>query len=282
MYCFLGEKVIKKQRNIKDNYTKNQKKNKTKSGQGANIGRRYIYDRQLSFLLTAGATTNTQSSIDGNDEQEDIELLENQPNEEAEIPPSYTQSSSSKKRKNDLESSLIDFLNTPIPNQIITTPTPEANPDRSFFESILPSIANLSEDQKIEFRCEVLNIIKRMRAATVPPQNYGYPPMNHNYASPNKTLQLSNYSPQIASYQHQTSNYMQQCPPRYAQHGPYSAPLPQMQQCPPRYIQPGPYSATLSQSNNSGMDSNPISPCTSTYSARNNLNNSEEDSVDPN
>lgn len=53
-------------------------------------------------------------------------------------------------------------MNTPIP-----TPTSPAiqklNPDRSFFESILPSISDFTEDQKLDFRCEVLNIIKRMR-----------------------------------------------------------------------------------------------------------------------
>ena len=84
-------------------------------------------------------------------------------------------------RTADLESSLIDYLNTPIPSQIIRIPASEPNPNRSFFDSILPSIANLTEDQKIEFRCEVLNIIKRMRAATLPSQNYGYPPINQDY-----------------------------------------------------------------------------------------------------
>lgn len=58
-------------------------------------------------------------------------------------------------------------MNTPIP-----TPTSpdiqEINPDRSFFESILPSISDFTEDQKLDFRCEVLNLIKRMKK---PPQN---------------------------------------------------------------------------------------------------------------
>jgi len=58
-------------------------------------------------------------------------------------------------------------MNTPIP-----TPTApviqELNPDRSFFESILPSISDFTEDQKLDFRCEVLNIIKRM---SKPPQS---------------------------------------------------------------------------------------------------------------
>lgn len=58
-------------------------------------------------------------------------------------------------------------MNTPIP-----TPTApviqELNTDRSFFESILPSISDFTEDQKLDFRCEVLSIIKRMRK---PPQS---------------------------------------------------------------------------------------------------------------
>ncbi|XP_016657241.2 uncharacterized protein LOC100569798 isoform X1 [Acyrthosiphon pisum] len=58
-------------------------------------------------------------------------------------------------------------MNAPIPSQIV--------PDRSFFESILPSISNFTEDQKLEFRCEVLKIIQQMRN---PPatQNYEYSP----------------------------------------------------------------------------------------------------------
>lgn len=58
-------------------------------------------------------------------------------------------------------------MNTPIPTP--TSPAiQELNPDRLFFESILPSISDFTEDQKLDFRCEVLNIIKRMRK---PPQN---------------------------------------------------------------------------------------------------------------
>lgn len=60
-------------------------------------------------------------------------------------------------------------MNTPIP-----TPTApaiqELNPDRSFFESILPSISDFTEDQKLDFRCEVLNLIKRIKRIK-PPQN---------------------------------------------------------------------------------------------------------------
>ncbi|XP_022181892.1 uncharacterized protein LOC111041787 [Myzus persicae] len=69
-------------------------------------------------------------------------------------------------------------MNTPIPT---TQPiVPEINPDRSFFESLLPSISSFTEDQKLEFRCEILNIIKRMRNQPAV-QQYGYPQINPHY-----------------------------------------------------------------------------------------------------
>lgn len=90
---------------------------------------------------------------------------------ESETPPTYTQNLT-KKHKHDFETSLIDFMNASIPSPIVP-PVSEINPDRSFFESVLPSISNFTEDQKIEFRCEVLKIIQRMRNPPVT-QNYEY------------------------------------------------------------------------------------------------------------
>ncbi|KAF0707593.1 MADF domain-containing protein [Aphis craccivora] len=182
-----------------DNFKKSL--NKTKSGQAAGSGRKYIYARQLSFLQTAGATTETQSSF-GNDEIEE-ELT--QP-EEPEQPPTYNQRST-KKRKLDIETSLIDFMNTPIP-----TPTApvvqELNPDRSFFESILPSISDFSENQKLDFRCEVLNIIKRMRK---PPQSI---PQYHTSVPFTETSAISKqYAPLQNVQQHPSYTRLSQVRP---------------------------------------------------------------------
>lgn len=132
-----------------------------------------MYAQQLSFLQTAGATTETQSSLGG--EQEELSESEQitPQQKKSETSPTYTQNST-KKRKHDFETSLIDFINAPIPSPI-GTPVSEINPDRSFFESVLPSISNFTEDQKLEFRCEVLKIIQRMRNPPVT-QNYEYSP----------------------------------------------------------------------------------------------------------
>ena len=139
MYFFSGNTLIKKWQNIKDNFLKSLRK-KTKSGQAADSGRRYIYAQQLSFLQQAGATTDTQSSLGVDDEQDNRELSEERnptPKEGSEYnrPPHYDHNS--RKRKRDLESSLIDFMKAPLPSSTVTA-VPEPNADRSFFKSILP------------------------------------------------------------------------------------------------------------------------------------------------
>ncbi|CAL1299095.1 unnamed protein product [Larinioides sclopetarius] len=56
-------KLAKRWKNIKDTYTRSLRK-KNKSGQAAESRSRYIYAAQLSFLETAGARTETQSSLE--------------------------------------------------------------------------------------------------------------------------------------------------------------------------------------------------------------------------
>lgn len=125
----------------------------------------------------------------------------------------------------------------------------------SFFQSILPSIANLTEDQKLEFRGEVLNIIiKRLRSA--PQQNYGQQPnIQYNVPAYPTTCELLNYSSQPTTHQqyynstqilpnHNFFNYM---------HGP------QFQRSSLRYSQPRPSSAAFLQSHiDSRQHFNPI------------------------
>ncbi|CAL1678899.1 unnamed protein product [Lasius platythorax] len=207
-------KLIKKWRNIKDNYLKSTKRN-AKSGAAADTGRWYIYARQLSFLQHAGATTDTQSSLGAEDEEQSQDR-----NEEAErvgpsSPPRYDQNT--KKRKRNLESTLIDFMKAPIPSQPRTRPESEPNADRSFFDSLIPAISGFTEDQKLEFRCEILNIIKRMRgqlnaastSINLQPDYARYTtvfqPPSHAPFFPSPSN--SNYIPQTPSYQH--SSYAQ-------------------------------------------------------------------------
>lgn len=268
--CFSGDKLIKKWRNIKDNYCKSEEK-RSKYGQSANFGRRYIYARQLSFLQSAGATTENQNSLDETDEYDGLEVPE-QPTEEADKPPRYDQGTS-KKRKRDIESSLIDFLNAPVSVQTIPTPALEPNPDMFFFQSILPTITNLTEDQKLEFRCEVLNIIKRLRAApniqpNVQPniQPYIQPKIQYNTPAYPSSGLPHYYSPQPTFHQNSTHSTPTQNFSSYLH-------LPRSQQSSQRCTQPLSISVSSLQSHDSGQHYNPISPCSTIAS-------SEENSID--
>ncbi|KAK4884491.1 hypothetical protein RN001_000762 [Aquatica leii] len=156
--------LTKKWKNLIDNFMKSVKK-KTKSGQAADSGRRYIYARQLSFLQQAGATTDTQSSVADDDAEEtrrEEATHETRTRQAEHLRPPRYEPGRSNKRKRDIEAQLIEYMKALIPSTTVTA-TPEINPDRSCFESILPSVSAFTEDQKLEFRCEVLNTIKRLR-----------------------------------------------------------------------------------------------------------------------
>lgn len=256
--------MVKKWKNIKDNYLKSLKK-KTKSGQAADSGRRYIYARQLTFLQTAGATIETQSSLEGNEEEEDVQQPEKNPSEpegSAEQPQRYNQNRS-RKRKRDLESSLIDFLQAPIPSSNVVA-VPEPNADRSFFESILPSISDFTEDQKLEFRCEILNLIKRMRKSSRP-QNYGYPP-HIPYETPNVT---------VPTYPTPHSSSLSQAPPHRPSppHSSYYLPRTQSQQSSTQLTE-------LRTRKISSLHYNPVSPSDSSSTSIGNQSYIEEDGLD--
>lgn len=184
-------------------------KKKKKSGQAADSGRRYIYSKQLSFLQTAGATVKTQNSLSDEEEQEDVddpaeESSEQNPtdSEALEKPPRYNQNS--RKRKRDIESTLIDFMKAPIPVPSVAAVS-EPDPDRSFFESILPSIRQFTEDEKLEFRSEILNLIQRMRTSSSSQThryqvNTPYIPSTLSYPT-YEMSRSSNFSPEPHSQQ---------------------------------------------------------------------------------
>lgn len=92
----------------------------------------YIYARQLFFLHSAGATTKTHSSLDKIDyELCDLNVSDKQFTEETDTSCRYKQNSSTKKRKRNIESFLIDVLNKLVPN--IQTLAPKPNTERCFF-----------------------------------------------------------------------------------------------------------------------------------------------------
>jgi len=81
-------------------------------------------------------------------------------------------------RKNDLESSLLAFMNAPMPS--LTTKEIQSNPNWSFFESLVPILNGFTEEEVIDFRMEALSITKRIQKARQRPTSTANPP-NFNY-----------------------------------------------------------------------------------------------------
>lgn len=188
---YVENALVRKWRNIKDTYLKTLKK--LKSGSGCNKGRQYLYAKQLSFLRRTCLITKTKSSLKpeqpvSDEDNEELraatELNCNQNNQ-----PSNINFNNTHKRKRDLQSSQLAFMHASVPSSTITTV--QCNPNQSFFESLVPILNGFTEEEVIDFRMEVLSLIKRMQmarknsaqTANSPNLNFmGYPshPGTHN------------------------------------------------------------------------------------------------------
>lgn len=259
-----GERLIKKWRNIKDNFTKSEKK-QTKLGLSTHFGRRYIYSPHLSFLQMTDATTGTQTNLNEIYKQEDSEVSEKKPTEEvAGESLRCDEDSASRKRKQDIDLSLTEFLNIPSANKTVPIPVAEPNSDRIFFESILPFIKNLTEDQRLELRCEFLSIVKRLRAASAHTSEYR---SDDNQCNSAPASRMFDYTAETIAHQQPRYPTPSTHHPSYShraqfQHGP-----------PPNDSQLCPSSATFPQSRNVEQYFNLISPSNSISS----VGNGEED-----
>ncbi|KAK4886635.1 hypothetical protein RN001_002906 [Aquatica leii] len=176
-------------------------KKKTVSGQEAS-NRKYIYARQMDFLLHCGISSATTTSVDEDTETQTDEYADDPVGEinvaalaepparpssrqspplsitpevtaAKNVPPErkHTASEFSRipaaKRRVILEEDLLKFLNsTPA-----ETPVQPTDDDKSFFESLLPIVKTLPVDTKLEFRCIVINKLKELRALVYSAQN---------------------------------------------------------------------------------------------------------------
>nr|XP_034194112.1 uncharacterized protein LOC117610620 [Osmia lignaria] len=147
----LVKKHMNRWRNIRDQYLRTVRKKRRYS----NHNRQYIYARRLSFLQELDKAAATASSLDGEEAEEAVATDDDQMNM-----PFVTsmKEEPSIKQQRDLDPCLIDHLQTPVPCSV-----DEIDDDKSFFNSILPLVRSFNIEQKIEFRCEVLMLIKKVR-----------------------------------------------------------------------------------------------------------------------
>lgn len=170
--------ITSKWRTIRDNYTRNLKKQDEckRSGSAATKIRQYVYGEQLSFLRKTKELRNTNSSYetteeDGVDNFDEIEHdsvtcvddglnNSNIANIDMEISAtSSNEKSTSKRKKPNVEHALIDFMES----HKASKKTCDNDEDLAFFYSLLPSVKSLSMDKKFEFRMQTMQLLQNLK-----------------------------------------------------------------------------------------------------------------------
>ncbi|XP_041983844.1 uncharacterized protein LOC121736604 [Aricia agestis] len=160
----LGERIITKWTNIRDTFVKSLK---TRAGKPK---RKYVLHKHLKFLLK-GTPHENETEDDTEQTAEDsyapryIKTEESESSEdespnkrrkESSEDDSYQKKWKKESRQKTIvepEISAIDVYNDP---RVM-------NEDEAFFASLLPSVVNYSEDERLEFRLEVLALMKRIK-----------------------------------------------------------------------------------------------------------------------
>lgn len=168
--------IIKKWKNMKDCWMKNNKKvlTETKSGSGAKKTKKYIHDDQLMFLkknipikntsstLTSGATTEQTTTTNTTTFASISEAFA------APTTSNSSQAGAKRKKKDDADKAIIEMLSQREDRHL------------SFFRGILPSLQNFDEAKTIRFQIAVLQIIDNLDNNLSAFPSYQYPPYNYS------------------------------------------------------------------------------------------------------
>lgn len=136
----------------------------------------YMYAKNLSFLNTLYKTTSgseAEAENDSNHWESDDDLkikskrrryvlkLNDHSNYSDEDP--STIENLKRKRIPNVKTENMEFVETPAP--VFPDNFSMEDEDKSFFESLLPAVREFNIDQKLEFRSQVINLVKNIRTS---------------------------------------------------------------------------------------------------------------------
>ncbi|CAF4923917.1 unnamed protein product [Pieris macdunnoughi] len=152
-----GEKIICKWTNIRDTFVKSLR---TRMGAPK---RKYVYYDHLTFLLKSQAEefdTNGEPVFfinNDNTPKKDSSRKRSRRTEQVASESDYEQNSEvmldQSQSDNEIEQSVL----------VDTSDARVMNEDEAFFASLLPSVVKYNEDERLEFRMEVLGVMKKIR-----------------------------------------------------------------------------------------------------------------------
>lgn len=138
-----------------------------KSGSGVVKKFKSFYAVQLGFLspvleMRVASASSLEESESQNLEESEVSVTEDNSDDPITVTSERDVIHSKKVEKQKsktsaLETTLLTFLDCP------PKPTPVEDEDKSFFDSLLPTLRTFDTDQKLEFRAEVLRILQRIR-----------------------------------------------------------------------------------------------------------------------
>ncbi|XP_055638632.1 uncharacterized protein LOC129776800 isoform X1 [Toxorhynchites rutilus septentrionalis] len=149
-----GRDVQKKWANLRTCFRRelNAQKN-TKPGKTSFMRRKYVYFEQLLFLLPYMENRHTEGNLEEDNSQENVE------DDEAGGPSTSTPIRQRKKRHNVSKHTDLD--------EILLKPFNETNTDEdvNFAMSLVPSLQNLTPEEKLDAKIGILNVFKQIRLA---------------------------------------------------------------------------------------------------------------------
>lgn len=165
--------VIKKWKNIKDCWMKNNKKveTETKSGSGTKKTKKYIYNDQLQFLKKNMPIENTSSTLTNSDTAQqttNTTTVASTSDAFATPTPVSSQTAAKKKKKDDPDKALIELLSQREDRHL------------SFFRGILPSLQNFDEAKTRKFQIAVLQIFDNLDNNLPALSSHQYTSYNYN------------------------------------------------------------------------------------------------------
>lgn len=185
--------IIKKWKNIKDCWMKNNKKvvTETKSGSGAKKTKKYIYDDHLQFLkktmlfentsstLTSGATTEQTTTTNTTTVASTSQTFATPTTSVS------SQAGAKRKKKDDADKALIEILSQREDRHL------------SFFREILPSLQNFDEAKTRKCQIAVIQMIDNLDNNLPPFHQYQYQP--YTYSTSESNTQSPQNLPAVSS-----------------------------------------------------------------------------------
>lgn len=156
-FLFVDRKLHCKWRNIRDAYVRNLKR---KDGKRA-----YMYAKLLTFLNTRYVDNHNSEGDSENESSDEVESVSVNKSRNIEVAATSDDDENSTidnlKRRRVEKTEKIEFVDTPNVQSELTHVSEDD--DRLFFDSLLPAVREFDLDQKLEFRCGVLKLIKQFR-----------------------------------------------------------------------------------------------------------------------